>query len=458
MNSVQAQYIKMTETPVPKLIVTLGIPTIISMLITNIYNMADTFFVGRLETNSASGAIGVVFSLMAVLQAFGFMFGNGAGCLISRRLGQQDSNSASRYASLSFFTALLTGVVIGALGIIFIEPFMLLLGSTYTILEYARIYAFFILAVAPFMVSSFVLNNILRYEGKALFAMIGLTTGGLLNIIGDPIFMFKLDMGIAGAGLSTALSQCISFMILLFMFLSGKTQSKISLRYIKAPLSGLCDIIRNGFPSVIRQGLGSISTVLLNQQAAVYGDAAVAAMSIVSRISMFIFAICIGTGQGFQPVAGFNYGAKKYSRVKKGFYFTFLMGETLVGIMTLICLVFSGSIVGIFRNDLLVIECGVPALRYHCVALLVQPICLCANMLFQSVGRSGLATFTATLRNGLYFVPFILILPYFMGITGIQITQMFADILSVITVAPIVLHFIHTLPKDGEDVTRATVE
>lgn len=280
-----AQYDKMTKTPVPNLIIRLGIPTVVSMLITSIYNTADTYFVSRLGT-SASGAVGVVFSLMAVLQAFGFMFGHGAGSIISRKLGKKDTESASRFASTSFFLSIAAGAVIGVCGIVFLTPFMRLLGSTETILPYARQYGFYILLAGPFMTGSCVLNNILRYEGRAAYAMVGLTTGGILNMAGDPVLMFGLNMGVAGAGLSTAISQMISFLILLAMFLTGKTDSKLSVRLITKDIHDVARIVATGFPSLIRQGMGSISTLLLNHQAAVYGDAAVAAMSIVNRICM----------------------------------------------------------------------------------------------------------------------------------------------------------------------------
>ncbi len=450
-NSADIQYKRMTETPIPKLIIQLGIPTTISMLVTNIYNMADTFFVGQLGSTSASGATGIVFGLMSIIQAFGFMYGQGAGSLISRHLGQKDPQSASKYASVSFFAALISGMLITLLGFLFLDPLLTFLGSTPTILDFARDYAVYILIAAPFMAASFVLNNILRYEGKAFFAMIGLTTGGILNMIGDPIFMFGCNMGISGAGLSTALSQVISFAILLFMFLSGRTQSKLSIRNITELFSRLAEIVKTGFPSMARQGFASIATMLLNNQAAmVGGDAAVAAMSIVSRVNMFIFAVGLGIGQGFQPVAGYNYGARKYSRVKKGYYFTVAAGEVLLGTLAVIGLIFAGGVVGIFRDDPAVIDIGTFAMRIHCLALFVQPVCVCSNMLFQSVGKSGRATFTSILRSGLYFLPLIAVLPYFIGIVGVQISQPLADALAFVTIIPITIDFIHKLPQDGE--------
>lgn len=314
----ESQYEKMTQEPVGELIVKLGIPTTLSMLVTNIYNMVDTMFVGQLGT-SASGAIGIVFGFMAVLQAFGFMYGQGAGSIISRKLGSRDSETATKIASTSFFMALLTGTLIAVLGLIYLEPLMYLLGSTDTILPYAKTYVLFIIIAAPFMVSTFVLNNILRYEGKAALAMVGLLTGAVLNMFLDPLLMFVFDMGIAGAGLSTGFSQFVSFCILLYMFLSGKTQSKLSIKRITRNISDVVQIITTGLPSLLRQGLSSVSTMALNNEAKIYGDAAVAAMSIVNRISMFIFSAGLGIGQGFQPVCGFNYGAKNIAGLRKHF-------------------------------------------------------------------------------------------------------------------------------------------
>ena len=330
-----SQYDKMTKEPVSKLVIRLGIPTTISMLVTSVYNMADTFFVGKLG-NSASGAVGVVFGLMAIIQALGFMFGHGAGSIIARLLGAKEEENATNYASVSFFSALFTGAVFGILGLVFSKQLMYLLGSTRTILPYAQDYGRYILTAAPVTMASFVLNNILRYEGKAYLAMIGLTTGGILNIILDPIFIYKFDMGIAGAGLATAVSQCISFSILLSMFLRRKTQSRLIFTRFIANLKQLPLIMQTGFPSLIRQGLNSVASMCLNHYAGFYGDSAIAAMSIVNRICFFIFAVGLGIGQGFQPVCGFNYGAKRFDRVKKAFYFTVAAGEIFLGILAII--------------------------------------------------------------------------------------------------------------------------
>lgn len=441
-----AQYKKMTETPVPRLVVMLGIPTTISMLVTNIYNMADTYFVGK-EGTSASGAVGIVFGLMAILQAFGFMFGHGAGSIISRRLGGKDTESASRFASTSFACSFLSGTAIAVLGLAFINPLMRLLGSTDTILPYARTYAVFILLAAPFMVSSCVLNNVLRYEGKAAMAMIGLTAGGILNIFGDWLLMEQLHMGVAGAGISTACSQVISFCILLFMFLSKQTQSRLSHKYITHDIGDIALICKTGMPSLMRQGLSSIATMVLNGQAGIYGDAAVAAMSIVNRISFFIFAVALGIGQGFQPVSGFNYGAKKYGRVRKAFLFTFWTGEVMLGTAAFAGMLFSSHLVGFFRDDPGVIKIGTFALRAQLLALFFQPLIVCSNMMFQSVGKNGIATFLSTLRSGLCFIPVILLLSWLMGLTGVQIAQTVSDIMAFLISLPFAVRFLGELKR-----------
>lgn len=442
------QFEKMTTWPIPKLVITLGIPTTISMLVTNIYNMADTYFVSELG-NSASGAVGVVFGLMAIIQAFGFMFGHGAGSIIARKLGEKDVQSACIFSSISVAACLGVGAIISILGLIFIEPLMHILGSTETILPYAKSYGIYILIASPVTMASFALNNILRYEGKAFFAMIGLTIGGLINIVCDPILIFGLDMGIAGAGLSTAISQLISFLILLSMFVRGKTQSKLNVKFIKENPKGIFLIMATGFPSLCRQGLNSIATMILNNLAGgCGGDAAVAAMSIVNRITFFIFAVGLGIGQGFQPVASFNYGAKIYSRVKKAFYFTFGVGEVLLGAFVVIGLLFSNHLIELFRDDPAVIEIGTLSLKFQLLSLFFHPMTICSNMLFQCIGENKKATFLSMLRSGILFIPIILIMTHFFGLFGVQTAQAIADAIAFFISAPLVLSFLKKLPPD----------
>lgn len=440
------QYDKMTKTPIPKLVIGLGIPTTISMLVTSVYNMADTFFVGKYGT-SASGAIGVVFGLMSIIQAFGFMLGQGAGSLCSRALGAKETDKASKYSSTGFFAAVLTGIIITILGLIFRAPLMRLLGSTETILPYASTYAFYILLAAPFMCSSCVLNNVLRFEGQAAFSMIGLVTGGVLNIFGDWLLMDRYHLGVMGAGISTAVSQTISFFILLSMFLRGRTSSKLALRLVSKKLGDLFDICKTGFPSLVRQGLASVSTMLLNDQAGIYGDAAVAAMSIVNRICFFTFATALGIGQGFQPVCAFNYGAKKYDRVRKAFLFTFIVGELFLGTVALVGMWFTEPLVRLFRDDPMVVEIGAFALMIQFFGQLFQPLAVCTNMMFQSVGKAKIASLLSALRSGLFFLPVLLISSWAFGLTGVQISQGIADMLTMFVALPFAIRFLKELKQ-----------
>lgn len=438
------QYEKMTQTPVWKLVLMLGLPTTVSMLITNIYNTADTFFVSKISV-SASGATGIVFSLMAILQAFGFMFGHGAGSNISRLLGARKVEHAKIFASTSVFLALGAGAVIGILGLIFTEPLMRLLGSTDTILQDAKIYGTFILIAGPAMTVGCVLNNILRYEGRAAFAMIGLTTGGILNMVMDPIFIFYGHMGIAGAGLATALSQYISAVILLMPFLKGKTVTKINVRYITKDISDVKNIMLTGLPSLARQGLNSISTTLINVQAAAYGDAAIAAMSIVGRCGNLLFSFALGIAQGFQPVSAFNYGAGKYDRVKRATWFTIIMGMGILGVLCAGCYFNAPAIIHLFRNEEEIVKVGTGALRWLCRFLASLPVSAVGSMLFQSIGKKGRALLIASMQSGLIVIPLLLILPHFLGVTGIQVAQPLAYFISGLVTIPVVMGFFREL-------------
>lgn len=446
-DSAQIQYDKMTKTPVNKLVLQLGLPTTVSMLVTSVYNMADTFFVSQLGT-SVSGATGVVFALMAIINAFGFMFGHGAGSNISRKLGVHDVESARKFASTSFFLSLLCGALICILGFLFHAPFMRLLGSTDSILPHAIEYSTWILIAAPAMASSCVMNNILRYEGKAFFAMLGLASGGILNIFGDMFLIFVLKLGVRGAGISTAISQYISMAILISPFLRGKVQSRLNIRYVTRQFSDVSNILATGFPSLMRQGLNSVSVMVLNRFAGPYGDAAIAAMSIVTRIINFLFCVALGIGQGFQPVSAFNYGAGKYKRVRNAFWFSVKSSFVVMSISAFIGITCSAPIVRMFRDDPAVLAIGIPALRIQCIALFFMPLSLYGNMLFQSIGKNGRATFLSMIRSGLIFIPVLCIMNTILGLTGIQISQTISDIISASITLPMVVKFFKTMPKD----------
>lgn len=442
-----SQYEKMTGLPVWRLIIKLSIPAILTMLVNSIYNMADTAFVSSLG-NSASGAVGVVFGFMAILQSIGFMFGQGSGNLISRCLGAGNKKTAVRLASTAFFSVLAIGIVMQIFGFIFIRKIVFMLGSTETIAPYAVTYIRYILAAAPFMLASFVMNNILRYEGKASLGMIGMMAGAILNIAGDPILMYGFNMGIAGAGLSTALSQIIGFLILLFMFLSGRAETNISPRFVSFKFSDYFEIITTGLPSMLRQGLQSLSTVLLNSCSAVYGDEAVAAMSIVSRVIFFVFSVGLGIGQGFQPVSGFNYGAGLYRRQRKAYRFTLIASEILLTALAAVMLCASPIVIEKFRNDELVIEIGTRALQLQCISLLFQPLGTVTEMQLQTAGRKLSAAILSSLKSGLLFIPLLLILSHVRGLYGIQEAQPIANALSFFVALFFAIRFFRRLPRE----------
>lgn len=430
-----------------RLIVMLSIPTVISMLVTNIYNLVDTAFVGTLGT-SASGAVGIVFGFMAVIQACGFLFGQGSGSIISRLLGSHNIEDASHTASTAFFLSVASGLCISAAGFVFLDDIVVILGSTPTIAPYAKTYISYVLFAAPFMTSSFTLNNILRYEGRAFFGMIGLLTGGILNIGGDALFIFGLHMGIAGAGLSTAISQTVSFSILLSMFIRKKTQTKLSLRYISFSAALIGNIIATGLPSLLRQGLGSLTTIMLNTVSGVYGDSAIAAMSIVGRVIFFVFSVALGVGQGFQPVSGFNYGAGKYKRVRQGFWTALLIGEIFIICASSVVCMFPDQIIARFRDDPEVIAVGHRALILQCMALPALPLSMITEMLFQSTGQRLGAAILSSLRSGVFFIPTLLLLSHYRGLAGIQETQAVAFVLSFITSLFFMLRYMKRLPKE----------
>ncbi len=426
----EEKYRMMTEDPVPKLIGHLAVPTIISMMITSFYNMADTFFVGRIGT-SATAAVGVAFPIMAIMQALGFFCGHGSGNSISRKLGAQKADEAKELAATGFFGGLLFGILVTVLGLLFLTPLAKILGSTDTILPFTKDYLGIILLGAPFMTSQFVLNNQLRFQGNAFYAMIGVTVGALLNIVLDPILIFTFNMGISGAALATVFSQLVSFAILLIgIRISGCIPIRV--RNIRLSKERLGEITGGGLPSLFRQGLASIATMTLNLGANPYGDAAIAAMSIVGRIAMFAGSALIGFGQGFQPVCGFNYGAKKYARVREAFSFCVKVSAVLLFIIAVIGFAMSDSLIGIFRDDPEVIRIGTLALRFQCLTFTLNGWIVFNNMMMQTIGKTFYASVLASARQGLFFIPAILILPHFCGILGIQSAQAAADILTVI--------------------------
>lgn len=425
-DKLDAKYLRMTQTPVERLICQLAVPTIISNLITTFYNMADTFFIGKINT-SASGAVGIAFSVMAVIQAIGFFFGQGSGNNISRALGRHETEKAEQLAASGFYSALIFGAIAAALGLICLKPLCLVLGSTDTILPYAMDYIRFILIGAPYMAASLVLNNQLRFEGSAFYGMIGLTTGALVNIVLDPILIFGLQMGIAGAALATIISQLISFCLL---FWGIRRSGCVPIRWKNfTPTITIYKVIANGgLPSLCRQGISGIAMICLNTAARPYGDAAIAAMAIVSRITNFTNSVMLGFGQGFQPVCGFNYGAKLFERVKRAFWFCVKVGTVFLLTLGIIEFLAAPALIELFRKgDPEVLRIGIVALRLQCVTYFMNALIMISNMMMQTTGKMVRASFLGMARQGIFLIPAVTILPHFIGLLGIQAAQPLAD-------------------------------
>jgi putative MATE family efflux protein len=451
MTNSEKHYEKMTKTPVARLIVMLGIPTTISMLITGIYNMADTYFVGELG-ESPQAATGILFTLQAIIQAIAFMLGHGSGSYVSKALADKDIKKATEYVSTAFFTGAAVGTVLTVLGLIFLTPLMNILGSTETILPYAKDYGLWVLIACPFLICSLVLNNNLRYEGKAFYSMIGLCSGGILNIFGDYLLVKVWNLGVAGAGIATAVSQMISFFILLFLYLR-MAQSTVSVKAVSKDFKVYFSIMKVGFPSLIRQGLSSISSGLVNNLTKPFGDAAIAAISVVNRFSMLVMCVGLGIGQGFQPVSAFNYQAKKYKRVKQGLIFTTVFGFAFVGILSALGFIFAENIVNIFQKSEDVVKIGVEALRYATVGLFFLPLSVPINMLYQSICNAGISSFLSLLRSGAVMIPILLIFSSQFGLTGILLSQPLTDLVVGLISIPFILYFLKTTPdsiSEGE--------
>lgn len=439
----QSQRKKMLETPISQLILSLAAPTIVSMLVTSVYNMADTYFVSQLNT-SASGAVGVVFSLMAIIQAVGFTVGMGSGSIASRLLGQRREEEANVYASTGVVIALVLGLTMAGLGMGFRRELMWLLGSTDTIYPYALDYAFYIILGAPVMILSFTLNNLLRWQGKANLSVFGLATGGILNMVLDPIFIYLFDMGIGGAGAATLLSQCISLSILTSFFLLKKSELRVSSAYVSRSPRTYLSILKQGMPSFFRQGVLSAATMAANYNARIYGDAAVAALAIVTKIFNLIQSVIIGFGQGFQPVLGYNYGAGRLDRVKEAVWFSIKTCTIILTAAAAAGFVLAPHIITLFRrDDIAVIAIGTRAFRNQCFTLPLGAVMVFGNMFFQSLGKSWRAVLLAICRQGLY-IPLVYLMTARFGLTGLEQTQALSDLLAFLLSAAVVAHYFKT--------------
>jgi putative MATE family efflux protein len=440
-----SKFDQMTREPVDKLVGRLAVPTILIMMVSALYNMADTYFVSSLGTGATAG-VGISFSLMAIIQAVGFFFGQGAGNYISRALGARNTQGAEKMAATGFFTAFGIGVVFSVLGTAFLIPLCRFLGATETILSYSHQYVRFILLSTPFMMSSLMLNNLLRFQGSAFFGMIGMLSGAILNIGLDPVFIFILDMGVMGASLATMLSQIVSCILLFIICQIHREAVHIYPWKFSPRLENYLEIIKGGSPSLLRQGLMSVSTILLNRAAGGFSDAVIASISIVNRVVMMSNSAVLGLGQGFQPVCGFNYGAKKYSRVKEAFWFCVRVSTVILLFLAVAGFFFAPRIIALFRkDDMEVLRVGALALRFQCFTIPLGAWIVLTNMMFQTTGKAVPASVLAFARQGLFLIPLIFTLPPVLGILGIQLCTPLSDLFTFILSLPM---GIRALKKD----------
>ena len=449
----KAQYDRMTKTPIPRLVISLGIPTMLNMLVTSIYNMADTMFVKGLG-DQAVGAVSVVLSLMSIIQAIGFTLGMGAGSLVSSLLGKRDQKGADTVSSVAFYSALSIGLLLTLFGLIFIEPIMGVLGAAreenvaVTTFEYAKVYSTYILISAPLMCMSFVMNNLLRAQGKAVTSMIGLCTGALLNIALDPILIYGANMGVAGAAVATMISQSVSFLILVVIFFfTGTTITRIRLSCLDGFFSVLWQVVVTGFPSFCRQVLASLCTVLLNNLIMDI-DGAQAAFGVVHKIFMVAFSIALGIGQGYQPVLGYNHSAKKYDRVRSAYLFTLMFSTSIMTVFAVTCAITAPLLMKTFVVAETGRAMGTAALRFQCIAMPLLPLNFMAGLTYQVVGDKLAAAMLSVSRQGLFYIPLIFILPNMLsGTTGIECLQAVSDVLSFIYAIPFTLYFLNGLSR-----------
>lgn len=451
------KHTEMTTAPVNKLVTKMAVPTIISMLVTAAYNIADTFFVGRVGTEATAG-VGLIFPIMMIIQAFGFFFGQGSGNYISRALGAKDSEKADTMAATGLFSALFFGILIMLCGLLFENGILSVLGAreglvSWKTIGYAGDYMRVIVCGAPFMTVSMVLNNQMRMQGNAFFSMIGLVSGAFLNCALDPLFIFVFDMEVLGAALATVISQGVSCLILSVCMQKSDT-IKIHIKNYRLNGFYMKNIAAGGAPSLFRQGLASVSVMYLNTAAGMavspeLSDAAIAGFSVTGRIGMLIFSAVIGFGQGFQPVCGFNYGAGNYKRVREAYYYSVRVTVIFLVFAAIVGFIFAGDIVALFRDDPNVISFGRLALRCNLCTMPLLAVIVMTNMLYQNIGWAVGATVLAFARQGLVFIPVVLILPKLLStpIWGVYLSQPLSDLVTFIIAVPLAIKIIRELKQ-----------
>lgn len=444
---------KMTTEPVEKLVVTLGFPSILIMIISALYNMADTYFVASLGTSAVAG-VGIAFPLMNLVQAMGFFFGQGSGNYMARALGAKDTDGASRMAVTGLVSGFIGMAAIAIILLLILGPFIGFLGATETIRPYSIDYIFYILLASPWMVAATVLNQQLRFQGSASIALVGIMSGAVLNILIDPLFIFVFGWGVKGAALATMICQIISFCILYFYGSTRQGNIPINFKHFSPSVPRYIEMFRGGVPALLRQGLMSVANIVINHMAGFYGDAAIAAISIVNRICMFANSVVLGFGQGFQPICGFNYGAKIYSRVRKAFWFSVRVAVGGLFAICILLVIFAPHIIALFRrDDLEVIAIGTLSLRFNCISMPFMGFAVMCNMITQTMGKAFEASVIATARQGLVLIPVLFILRPILGLMGVQLATPVADLTSLLIIIPFTIKVLKqiSIPDGAED-------
>lgn len=429
---------KMLLEPIPRVILEMAIPTIVAFLITSIYSLADTYFVSSLGTN-ATAAVSVNSSLDQIIMMAGSMMAIGGASFISRLMGAGQKDRASKVLSTVFFTAMAFGLMVLILGTLFMHPLVRMLGATPTCETYSIQYATYVLMVAPFMAANFIMNQCLRAEGSAMLSMIGMGFGGILNCILDPIFIFVLDLGVAGASMATAISKLVSFGILITPYLTGRSLLKLSIRNFHPYKETVVQVASIGSSSLLRNGLAVVAAILLNQIAGSISDSVLAGIGVSTKIMMFPFGIILGFGTGYQPVAGFNWGAKRYDRVRECYRFAsrFAIGGSVL--MAAVLAIFAVPIIHLFSEvDPQMQQVGALCIRLQCLALPIHAWVAMVNMLCSGLGFAWFASLLATARQGTCFLPILYPMAWIWGANGVAGVQAAADILSLLLAVPVI--------------------
>ena len=427
----------MLEQPISKVIPKMAIPTIIAFLINSIYSLADTYFVSSLGTN-ATAAVSVNSSLDQIIMMAGSMLAIGANSYIARLLGAKKEDEANKVLSVAFFIAFAFGTILAVLGCTFMTPMVRLLGATDTCLQYSIDYATYVLLVAPFMASSFVMNQCLRAEGSAVLSMIGMGFGSILNCILDPIFIFGLDMGVAGASIATAISKLVSFAILIFPYITHRSVLRISIKFFKPNREIISQIVKIGSSSMFRSGLAVVAAIVLNNIAGSISDAVLAGIGVTNKIMMFPFSVILGFGSGFQPVTGFNWGAKRFDRVLESFRFSAKTALIASTAMALLLGLFANQVILLFAEaDAEMQAIGALSIRLQCIALPIHAWVAVVNMFCSGLGKAKGALLLATARQGSCFLPIVYPLAWLCGANGVASVQAVADVLTLCLAYPL---------------------